>query len=175
MIYNLFFKKHIKISLFLLIFINRCIYFQFKLVLYEKLGQKWEAVKSIQNTIWFLFYIDFWKYIWSINWKDFKNENSINMFHRIFLMLFTIYRFQVLIEITKKFCESKTIIVTNGLVHNISIEYYNRLTFHPHPALMFNASDHFVIKLKKFIDYSNRRFHIKRIPDIIIQNTVIFL
>ena len=99
----------------------------------------------------------------------------MNMFHRIFLMLFTIYRFQVLIETTKKFCESKTIIVTNGLVHNISIEYYNRVTFHPHPALMFNASDHFVIKLKKFIDYSTCRFHIKRIPDIIIQNTVIFL
>lgn len=83
----------------------------------------------------------------------------------IFTRVFTPEQFETLIYFEKCFCDSQELIITNKLIHDIMITYYNHLNYHPCPKLLFNTSDKFVIHLKKIIDYSSRRFHLKRRPD----------
>ena len=78
--------------------------------------------------------------------------------------VFTQKQHEELIEIIDSICESQNVPVTNLLIKEIVRIYYNHLSYHPQPNLQFNASDHYITKLKKLLNYSRRRSHPERRP-----------
>ncbi|KAK8841784.1 hypothetical protein M9Y10_026733 [Tritrichomonas musculus] len=89
--------------------------------------------------------------------------------------VFTQKQHEELIEIIDSICESQNVPVTNLLIKEIARIYYNHLSYHPQPNLQFNASDHYITKLKKLLNYSRRRSHPERRPSAAKETINLFL
>ena len=75
----------------------------------------------------------------------------------------------------EKTVESKNIPVKNKFIASVTNFYYHSLDYHPQPNLNFNASQHYIIKLKEGINYSTRLCHPKRRPNCSSDEIIKFL
>ena len=91
------------------------------------------------------------------NWiPDHKRKNTMTR-------VFTEEQFETLLLFIKALCRSQKIIITNKLIHSVTMSFYANLQNPPCPKLLFNASDKFIIRLKSILDYSSRRLQLRRV------------
>ena len=89
--------------------------------------------------------------------------------------VFTPEQFSKLQKMIEKIVESKNIPVKNKFIASVTNFYYHSLDYHPQPNLNFNASQHYIIKLKEGLNYSTRLCHPKRRPNCSSDEMIKFL